>query len=113
MRGGKGRGSYLGDCEVAFAIASVSKSFIVMVPNNPTDCVSRAGPAPVELARIGPPPEHSMSVDAPAQQSGGVVYSKGEVKRAWLSDLLLVIEMHQRGATFDDDGMPFNAAGGG
>jgi len=32
-----------------------------------------------------------------------VVYDKTNVKSAWLSDILLCIEMHQRGAVFDSD----------
>jgi len=107
------KGAVLGDPAFAFCIACVcGPSFVAMVPNNPTECQSKAGPAPVDLARIGPPSTSRIDVDRRSRSH--VVYHKANVKSAWLSDILLCIEMHQRGAVFDsDDGLKYATHGNG
>lgn len=96
-------GLILGDPFFAFCIASVSsQSFVVLVPNSATDCCSKAGPAPVELARVGPPPTHSI-MTTESKGRPPFVYDKALVKSAWISDILLCIDLFQRKAVFDDD----------
>jgi hypothetical protein len=97
-------GLVLGDPYYAFCIASVSSSsFVALVPNSPTDCSAKIGPAPVELARVGPPPAYGIATPSDSRGRPPVVYDKASVKNAWITDILLCIELFQRKAVFDDD----------